>query len=760
MLEKEFCIGMLNQEIMWKLQNWMGLGQEKKMSQANATFDRVCSKYISAKREEIIRSQGVLNGEGEDLLTSFMKLDTAKYKLLKPSDDKFLRDTILAFILAGRDTTASALSWFFWLLSENPIVVAKIRQEIIDNDLPRTTGNGQENLDKLVYLQAALFEAMRLYPPVSFGRKSSVESDVLPSGSMKAVWGEDALQFKPERWITENGGLKHEPSSKFLAFNSGPRTCLGKHLAITQMKTVVVEILQNYEVKVIKGQKIEPVLGFILAMKHGLKKPFSYLPFQKTPKSYPWNWPVLGMLPGVLVRLHRIYDCSVEVLENSNLTFQFKGPWFSGMDILVTVVPANIHYILSSNFSNYIKGPEFQEIFEAYGDGIINSDSELWRNLRKSSQVIFSHQNFSKSTTRSKLKDGLLPLLSHFADEEMVVDLQDVFQRFMFDTTFIFITGSDPRSLSIEMPEVEFAKALDDVGEAIVYRHITPRFLWKLQKWIGIGTEKKMMKANAVLDRVCAKYISAKREEIRSQENADEESEDLLTSHIKLDASKYELLNPEDDKFLRDFTVGFMVAGRDSTACTLTWFFWILSENPNVLSKILQEINENAPKTRSDQDKSSYLNKLVYLHAALSESMRLYPPIPFERKSPIKPDVLPSGHKVKSNINIMIFLYAMGRMKDVWGEDAREFKPERWISETGGLRHEPSYKFLSFNAGPRTCLGKNLAMDLMKTVIVEILQAYEINVVSGQKIEAKPGLILHMKHGLKVTIAKKCCSLE
>ncbi|KAG2238681.1 hypothetical protein Bca52824_092075 [Brassica carinata] len=327
------------------------------------------------------------------------------------------------------------------------------------------------------------------------------------------------------------------------------------------------------------------------------------------------------MLPGVLVRLHRIYDCSVEVLENSNLTFQFKGPWFSGMDILATVDPANIHYILSSKFSNYIKGPEFQEIFEAYGDGIINSDSELWRSLRKSSQVIFSHQkyqNFSTSTTRSKLKDGLLPLLSHFADEEMVLDLQDVFQRLMFDITFIFITGSDPGSLSIEMPEVEFAKALDDVGEAIVYRHITPRFLWKLQK--GFGTEKKMMKANAVLDRVCAKYISAKREEIRSQgitHNSDEESEeDLLTSHIKLDTSKYELLNPEDDKFLRDFTV------------------------------------------------------------ALSESMRLYPPIPFERKSPIKPDVLPSGHKVKSNINIMIFLYAMGRMKDVWGEDAAEFKPE------------------------------------------------------------------------------------
>lgn len=148
------------------------------------------------------------------------------------------------------------------------------------------------------------------------------------------------------------------------------------------------------------------------------------------------------------------------------------------------------------------------------GDGIINTDAEIWRNWRNASQVIFNnqgYQNFSKSTTRRKLKDGLVPLFSHFSDEEMVVDFQDVFQRFMFDTTFIFITGSDPRSLCIEMPEVEFAKALDDVGEAILYRHVTPRFLWKLQKWIGIGTEKNMTKANATFDRISATYISAKR---------------------------------------------------------------------------------------------------------------------------------------------------------------------------------------------------------------------------------------------------------
>nr|VDD23143.1 unnamed protein product [Brassica oleracea] len=550
-----------------------------------------------------------------------------------------------------------------------------------------------------------------------------------------------------------------------------------------------------------------------------IKKP---LGFKKAFHSNPRNWPVLGMLPGALVILHRLYDCSVEVLENANLTFQFIGPWWSGMDILITVDPENINYILSTNFSNYIKGSEYQEVFEAYGDGIVNSggsaksspgkrredqkieklltgsvqrheeigvrdgdegnvdgglveglsqisskrlnpnnsDLELWRNLRKASQVIFGDQgfqNFTTSTTRSKLKDGLVPLFNHFAKEEMVVDLQDVFQRFMFDTTFISLTGFDMKSLSLEMPEVGFANALDDVGDAIMYRHITPRFLWKLQKWIGVGREKKMTEVNATFDRVCATYVSAKRDEIKKKGKS---GEDLLTLFMKLDTTKFELLNPSDDKFLKDFTVGFMAAGRDSTASGLTWFFWNMSENPKVLTRILQEIKTNLPTTTGSNQDTSYLNKLVYLHCALSESLRLFPPIPFERKSPIKPDVLPSGHKVKSATNIMFFIYAMGRMKTVWGEDAMEFKPERWISDTGGFKHQPSYKFLSFNAGPRTCLGKNLAINLMKAVIVEILQNYEIKVINGKKIEPKPGLVLYMKHGLKVTITKKCSSLE
>ncbi|KAJ4914050.1 hypothetical protein Rs2_08671 [Raphanus sativus] len=480
---------------------------------------------------------------------------------------------------------------------------------------------------------------------------------------------------------------------------------------------------------------------------------FHHLLFKKPHDWFLKNWPVLGMLPGFLMVLHRIYDYSVEVLENTNLTFPFKGPWFTGMDILVTVDPADIHYILSSNFSNYTKGADFKEVFDIFGEMIFNTDGELWKNQRRAAQYMLNHQGFQKlsmSATRTKLNNGLVPLFDHFSKEEMTVDLQNVFQRFTFDTTFVLVTGFDPKTLSIGMPEDEYAKALDLLGDGIFFRHVIPKFLWKLQKCIGVGQEKRTMEAGATFDRVSGKYILAKRREVRSKGTHDQHGEcqeDLLTSHMKLDATKYELLNPNDDKFLRDTVLAFNLAGRDTMASALSWFFCLLSENPRVVTKIRQEVNLHG------QDN---LERLVYLQAALYESMRLYPPVPFQRKSPIKPDLLPSGHKVDANSTIMIFLYALGRMRAVWGEDAMEFKPERWVSQSGCLRHEPSFKFLSFNAGARTCPGKQLALTLMKKVAVEIIQNYDIKVIKGQKIEPDPGLILYMKRGLKVTITKRC----
>ncbi|KAJ4715550.1 Cytochrome P450 [Melia azedarach] len=87
---------------------------------------------------------------------------------------------------------------------------------------------------------------------------------------MNSVWGEDCLEFKPQRWISENGGIKREPSYKFLSFNAGPRTCLGKEVAFTQMKAAAAAVVHNFDLQVEEGQKPGPNVSVILYMKEGL----------------------------------------------------------------------------------------------------------------------------------------------------------------------------------------------------------------------------------------------------------------------------------------------------------------------------------------------------------------------------------------------------------------------------------------------------------------------------------------------------------
>nr|GMC99112.1 alkane hydroxylase MAH1-like [Ipomoea batatas] len=563
----------------------------------------------------------------------------------------------------------------------------------------------------------------------------------------------------------------------------------------------------------------------------------------------PLKVPLLGMLPSLFLHVHKIHDRCAAVLSLHGGTFLLKGPWFTNMDILATVDPQNVHYIMSGNFENFPKGKEFKKIFDVLGDGIFNSDLDLWKNQRKLARALIIHQRFHKFLVRTswnKVEKGLIPVLELAAERGGVVDLQDVFQRLTFDTTCTLVTGYDPGCLSVDFPDVPFSKAMDDAEEVIFIRHLLPESLWKLQQWLGIGPEKKLSRACEILDQVIGKYITMKRQELNlshkkqnlslqeptqsqnsssqgltqseekqnlssqgftqsiekqnfssqrptqsakkqnfgftqsdeqqnlssqrptqsdqklnssSQEpiESEEEGHDLLTSYINNNEGETTMGLKFDDKFLRDTILNLMIAGRDTTSSALTWFIWLVSTHPEVEKNIRDELF-NAVKADPQKFrlfKAEELKNLVYLHAALCESLRLYPPVPFQHKSPLHTDILPSGHKVSPNTRLMFSLYAMGRMQFIWGKDAKEFKPERWISERGTVKHEPSYKFLAFNAGPRTCLGKEVAFTQMKAVAAAIIHNYHVRAVENHDASPNVSIILYMKHGLKVRVQRR-----
>lgn len=449
---------------------------------------------------------------------------------------------------------------------------------------------------------------------------------------------------------------------------------------------------------------------------------------------------LVGILPSLFANLHRFHDWLTDLLSDSNGTFHFLGP-LSGMDYVLTSDPANANHILNINFSNYPKGENFSETFDILGNGIFVADGDSWKSQRHKAQIHISDSHFRLFMVESalnKVEKGLLPFLTLMAKQEKVVDLQDVMLRLTFDLTCHLVLGVDPGCLAVGFPTIGFATAIDDAMEALFIRHVVPPGWWRLMRWMGVGEEKKLAWAWKEIDDFIVKIIREKRE----SNNSDP---DLLKSYMNGGYSS------EDDKFLRDTTLNLMLAGRDTTGAALAWLFWILAENPDLEKRVVDELKDCCFMSGSSME----LGKLVYLHAVLCETLRLFPPVPLERKCVVRPDVLPSGARLRPGTKILLSVYAMGRMEGVWGKDCMEFKPERWISEQGKLRHEASYKFLAFNSGPRTCLGRNIAFAQMKAVAAAVMYNFHVEVVKGHVVEPKLSIILHMKNGLMVRLKKR-----
>ncbi|KAF6140659.1 hypothetical protein GIB67_013952 [Kingdonia uniflora] len=305
--------------------------------------------------------------------------------------------------------------------------------------------------------------------------------------------------------------------------------------------------------------------------------------------------------------------------------------------------------------------------------------------------------------------------------------------------------------LSLDLLRNELSKAIDDVQEAVLYRHTMPIFWWKILQWLNVGREKRLSEAWKTRDSLLRKYITLRRESLSKGIDA----MDMLSMYIKC---LQELC--KDDMFLRDTMFSMFIAGWDTVASGLIWFLWLVSKTPRVEAKIIDELKLVAKKGGPEikfswMFDSDDLKGLVYLHAALNESLLLCPPVPMNSKGVFKKDVLPDGSIVKPGMQIILSFYSEGKMPWIWGEDSLDFKPERWIDNEGKIGHELMSKFFVFGTGPRTCLGKDVAYTQLKSAAAAILFNSEIEVMEGQNIVPGQFINLHMKSGLKVKVRQR-----
>lgn len=464
-------------------------------------------------------------------------------------------------------------------------------------------------------------------------------------------------------------------------------------------------------------------------------------------KKYP---PVAGTIFHQFLKFRQLHDYHTE-LSRKHKTFRLLAPF---RQQIYTSDPTVVEYILKTNFPNYGKGLfNYQNMKDLFGDGIFAVDGDKWRHQRKLASYEFSTKvlrDFSGDVFKSNAAK-LAQIISKSAISNEKMDIQELFMKSTMDSIFKVGFGMDLDCLHGSYDGSMFSNAFDDSSELIMLRYVNA--FWKIMNLLNIGSEAKLKERIKVINDFVYELIDRRVEQFSNERNDLVKKEDILSRFLEERKKDPENISYQ---YLRDIVLNFLIAGKDTTAGTLSWFFYMLCKNPSMQEKIFQEVKEVTEANQdADFDEFSksitdeYLNKMHYLHAALSETLRLYPAVPLDNKVCFSDDILPNGFNVRKGDIVFYQPYAMGRMEYLWGKDVECFRPERWLDDNGIFQAESPFKFTAFQAGPRICLGKEFAYRQMK-IFAAVLLRFFIFKLNDENTVAhyRSTITLHIDQGL------------
>lgn len=467
---------------------------------------------------------------------------------------------------------------------------------------------------------------------------------------------------------------------------------------------------------------------------------------------------VIGKLPGppiditssdILKNLHRLHHYREEQLCGHR-----GAPLVQTSNFEIEVVcntPVTVKTLLKDSFEDITKpGGEEDHLFHVLaefigGEGIftlrhgnsIPDQNAIWYDQRKISSKIFTRGNFNNLmygtfASKANILINNLKLVAEknaSCQENGVVDIQEKFFCFTFDSIQKIFFGRDVDSVADK--EDPYAQAFDGAHRAMMRYHLAsippnvaanlapypfgrlyagargwltnPLFnIWRVMD----PDYQDFQKHVAFLDRETEKLISL----TRSDPNCSKRG-DLLANFLKSDPTI-------SNKRLRDVILNFIIAGRDTTACTLTWLFFELTQNQNVQKRLHEEIDATF-QGRQPLLEDLTADGLPYLNGVFMEALRLHPPVPENLKFNQQDIVFPNGTTIPKGTRLVYSPYVMGRDETVY-EDPLQFNPDRWIP----FKQPTMFEFPVFQAGNRFCLGKDMATFETKFLVVKLLQQF------------------------------------
>ncbi|EKM52294.1 uncharacterized protein PHACADRAFT_198361 [Phanerochaete carnosa HHB-10118-sp] len=403
------------------------------------------------------------------------------------------------------------------------------------------------------------------------------------------------------------------------------------------------------------------------------------------------------------------------------------------MDAFLVTEPQYIKRVLMTDATTYEKGPEFRSQFlDLLGNGVLTSEGDLWKFHRGMTRPFLNKHRYSDLQLFYDHTETLINRLKDRMREGFPADWQDLAHRYTLDTATTFLFGHDFRSLAADLPcpPLHPSRELSSDGKRVHHffhafqqaqvqtaRRLRYGRFWPLFEFWRNRVREHVNVIESFLEPVIESVVLREKHHPRSAECQDEET--LLEYLTRL---------TDDQRLIKDQTMNLLIGARDTTASTLTSAVYVLTQRPDVCQRLRREVVDMVGHRVPSYDD---LHKMKYLRAFINEVLRLYPPVPITIRASTRPTVWPAAGPtekpvyIPAHTRIYVALLIMHRRKDLWGPDADEFDPDRWLDERLHKYFIPNPSiFLPFHAGPRICLGQQFAYNSLSFVLVRLLQSF------------------------------------
>ena len=432
-----------------------------------------------------------------------------------------------------------------------------------------------------------------------------------------------------------------------------------------------------------------------IELQHGCQKP----------RSAPSRDPFFG-----LDSVYRILRSVKENRRNMSLKDQLDAYGYTfvsnlfGNTEVFSAEPRNLQAVFATDFERFGVQPIRLFVFKPLiGKGIMTMDGACWANFRAQLQPIFAR---AQITDLSAFDTHVTRLIDLIPKDCSTVDLQPLFARLALDSSSEFLFGESLGLLS--------AHPADD----------SQRF-WQAYQYAQAGVGKR---------------LQLPRWNIFTRDRKFWVSCDVARGFVESHADKA-LLGPAKESEravlvcglsavtqnrgdIRDQLLNVFLPAHDAIAVALTNVFFNLARHPDVWGKLCQEILSIG----SEKLTFERLKSLSYLQFVIKETLRLYPTVGSVGRIALRDVVLPTGggkagtspFLIRKGEGLRTSFYTLHRRKDIYGKDAAQFKPERWVH----LR-PPHWAYLPFGGGPRTCPGQQLGLAQVSYTVVRLLQVFQ-----------------------------------